>query len=58
MPEYWLSFATDEGFRGYTVVEAVDEAGAVARANELGRNPGGEIAILEIPSQAANEPDI
>lgn len=49
MPLFYISFATDEGFRGATVVEANTETGALRRATELKLNPGGQAAILEIP---------
>jgi hypothetical protein len=58
MAEFYISFATDKGFRGCTVVEADDPIGAYAAATQLGRNPGGDVAILEIPPAATNDPEI
>lgn len=49
---YWyISFATDRGFRGATVVEALDAKKALKMANRRGLNPGGEAAILEVPKE-------
>lgn len=41
-----------------TVVEAQDEEDAVRVATEMGRNPGGEIMIIEVPKAAMDEPDV
>jgi hypothetical protein len=49
---FYISFATDAGFRGATVVEAANEANAVIVASRLGLNPGGEAAVLAIPADA------
>ena len=49
---FYISFATDAGFRGATVVEASNEANAVIVASRLGLNPGGEAAVLSIPKDA------
>ena len=46
---FYISFATDAGFRGATVVEADSESDAIAVASRLGLNPGGEAAILAVP---------
>jgi hypothetical protein len=43
---WYLSFAGVEGFRGGTYVRAFGEAFAVARATDLGINPGGEVMIV------------
>lgn len=58
MTYFYISFATDEGFRGATVVQADDAAGAVEEATTRGLNPGGEAAIMEIPPEAESEPDM
>ena len=58
MTYFYISFATDEGFRGATVVRAADAAGAVMEATTRGLNPGGEAAIMEIPPEAESEPDM
>lgn len=56
---YWyISFATDEAFRGATVVAATDAENALATATRLGLNPGGEAAIVEVPPEAEGEPDM
>lgn len=60
MPFYYLSFC-DPGlpkgtqFLGATVVEAVDEYATPAAAHALGRNPGGEIAIVQLPFSSREE---
>jgi len=55
---YWyISFATDRGFRGATVVEANDAKKALKAANRRGLNPGGEAAILEVPKEAEKAAD-
>lgn len=57
MAHFYLSFATDAGFRGATVVEAVSEQDAVLVATAMGRNPGGEVMIVEVPDEAMGAPD-
>ncbi len=55
---YWyISFATDEGFRGATVVEATSAQSALAVATLRGLNPGGQVAILQVPPGAESDPD-
>jgi hypothetical protein len=56
MPYFYISFATDEGFRGATVVHALDAEGALKEATNRELNPGGEAAIVEIPSETEAEP--
>jgi len=58
MSYFYLSFATDAGFLGATVVEARDAEDAIAVATALGLNPGGEAAIFEVPPEALDEPDL
>jgi len=58
MPYFYISFATDEGFLGATVVRATDADGALSVASEKGLNPGGEAMIVEVPEQAESEPDM
>jgi hypothetical protein len=53
MPFYYLSFCDPslpkgEQFLGATVIEAPNIHAIPAAANALGRNPGGEIAIVEL----------
>src|SRR5258708_3418459 len=51
MADLWyISFATDEGFRGATVVEALSAEDALAVATQRGLNPGGEAAIFQAPT--------
>lgn len=57
MTYFYISFAMPKkagGFRGATVVEAENAESAVAVATLRGLNPGGEAAILEVPSQYEN----
>jgi hypothetical protein len=50
MSLYYISFATNEGFRGATVVDADSQSSAIEETIRLGINPGGEAAILALPS--------
>lgn len=58
MTHWYISFATDEGFRGATVVEANNAEHALVVATERNLNPGGEAAIIEVPLEAEGEPDM
>ena len=58
MAYFYISFATDEGFRGATVVEAHDAEDAFDEATRRDLNPGGEAAILEIPPDIVSNPDM
>jgi hypothetical protein len=58
MPLWYISFATDQGFRGATVVEADDAPHALTVATQRGLNPGGEAAIFAIPPEGESEPDL
>ncbi len=53
MQTYWVSFATADKFLGVAIVDAGNDADAIAIINktiELGCNPGdGSIRIQEIP---------
>ena len=56
---YWyISFATDDGFLGATVVEGNSAKSALAAATLRGLNPGGEAAILEVPPESESSPDV
>lgn len=44
---WYLSFATDDGFRGGCFLEAQGEGLAILRSHELGINPGGQVLIIE-----------
>jgi len=46
---YYMSFADEEGFRGAVIVEARGPVTALAIANILGINPGGQVVTIEIP---------
>lgn len=58
MTLWYISFATDDGFRGGTVVEANDSEHALTVATNRGLNPGGEAAIIEVPPKYEHAPDI
>jgi hypothetical protein len=58
MTLWYLSFATDAGFRGATVVEAADAQHALRLTVERGLNPGGQVAILQVPADRELAPDI
>lgn len=57
MTYFYISFATDAGFRGATVVEARNAKRAFQKATRLGLNPGGEAAILGLPDGAEKDPE-
>lgn len=46
---FYLSFATDEGFRGGCVVRGDDVAEATKEAWRQGCNPGGEVLGAQVP---------
>lgn len=50
---YWLSFVQGESFVGACIVEAVDDASALTRADALGIHPGGEVAIMRMEPDAS-----
>lgn len=52
---FYISFATSDGFLGATVMSAIDEEGALAKATHLSLNPGGEAAIIAIPPSMPSE---
>jgi hypothetical protein len=54
---FYISFAADH-FLGATVVQAQDEASALAEATRRGLNPGGEAAIIHVPPEARQNPDM
>ncbi|MDG7001618.1 MAG: hypothetical protein JRN15_21175 [Nitrososphaerota archaeon] len=49
MKTYWMSFVGDEGNRGVAIVDAEDEQDALTVTKRLNINPGGEVAIVEVP---------
>lgn len=49
---YWLSFVKNHVNAGCCMVDAQGPSHAVSRATELGINPGGEVAIMELPADA------
>lgn len=60
MPFYYLSFCNPslpkgQHFLGATVIEAPNEYAIPAIAHAMGRNPGGEIAIVELDVSSADE---
>ena len=46
---WWLSYASEDGFRGICIVEGEDLIGAARRARELGISPGGQVLGAAIP---------
>lgn len=56
--EFFISFATRDAFLGATVVEARSPQEAVEVATMLGRNPGGEAAVLCVPDKARSMLDL
>lgn len=58
MPRFYISFATDAGFLGATVVRGENPEDALKNATAVGLNPGGEAAIVEVPPDAEYEPDM
>lgn len=52
---FYISFATDDGFLGATVVSAINEEEALAKTTRLGLNPGGEAAIVAVPPSMPSE---
>lgn len=60
MPLFYLSFArtrAEGGFLGATVIEGRDAKDAHANATLRGLNPGGFVAILEVPKHLEEESD-
>lgn len=57
MTFFYISFATDAGFLGATIVKADDEQDALVEASFLGLNPGGEAMILATPDEIKDQPD-
>lgn len=55
---YYISFATETEFLGSTVVEGVNEKQAFEIATNNGLNPGGQAAILELPLECYEFPEI
>mgnify|MGYP001434113113 CR=1 FL=1 len=58
MTHWFISFATDDGFLGATVVAAEDDAGALEEATRRGLNPGGEAVIIQVPPEADGGADM
>ena len=56
--EWWMSWADSETGKnlGAAIVDDCDTMeAAVRKSHELGINPGGEIAIVELPAEIHNE---
>ncbi len=49
-PYWWLSFATDEGFRGVVILRARSMEEAVTISHRLKLNPGGQVAGFPMPA--------
>lgn len=58
MKLFYISFATEIGFLGATVLESYDEKSVLIEANKHGLNPGGQAAIVELPYKALEASDI
>lgn len=56
MSWWFLSFADKNRSLGVTAVKANDPKDAVIVARNLGRNPGGEVQMLELDNEEAKEP--
>lgn len=56
MHRYYMSFAQD-GFLGAIITEADSEEEAYGSTLYNRINPGGEVAIVQIPDEATNVPD-
>lgn len=41
---WWLSFVSDKGSEGVSIIQAVDLPTAIKKAWQLNANPGGEVA--------------
>jgi len=50
---WYLSYADDDGFRGGLLLEAHGELHAIELAQRLNLSPGGQVLILEVPSEVA-----
>lgn len=55
---YYISFASETKFLGATVVEGISETNALEIATNNALNPGGQAAIIYIPEELHNEPDV
>lgn len=55
MTLFYLSFAAIDRFLGATVICAEDAPRALEQATLRGINPGGEVAILEVPKGSEAE---
>jgi hypothetical protein len=58
MKLFYISFATDTDFLGATVIDGLSETSALDIATNLGLNPGGQAAIIEIPTKLWEAPDV
>ncbi len=54
---WWLSFASDSGFLGATIVKGAYFTEAVQEAQRLGVNPGGEVQGMPL-AKAKTEADL
>ena len=50
MKTYFISFAGDAGNLGCCIVDASDQAGAIAESIRMKIHPGGEALLFEMPS--------
>lgn len=54
---FYLSFAGDDGWIGCVHTEANNAMEAVLKTHVLGINPGGEVAIIELPQSVFECPE-
>lgn len=50
MKTYWLSFVKQGKNAGICIVTATSSINAVKKSHRVGINPGGEVAIWELPN--------
>ena len=55
MPEYWISFASEDSHLGVVILQAASAEEALDGATRLNLNPGGEAMIVELPPGEESE---
>lgn len=58
MKLFYISFATPTEFLGATVLESHSKFSVLAEACKHGLYPGGQAAIMEIPYELLDKPDV
>ncbi len=56
LPHWYLTFS-DDGWRGFCIVPAANEAMALLRSHALGINPGGEVLLYDMSEVGRRVPD-